>query len=57
MKKVVLITNIPNPYRVPLFNELSKQLRNESIHLKIIFANRTYKRRRFKLNEGDFKFD
>ena len=57
MKKVVLITNIPNPYRVPLFNELSKQLRNESIHLKIIFANRTYKRRRFQLNEGDFKFD
>ncbi len=57
MKKVVLITNIPNPYRVPLFNELSKQLISESIHLKIIFANRTYKRRRFQLNEGDFEFD
>jgi hypothetical protein len=37
MKKSVLITNIPNPYRVPLFNELSKQLKNDNIHLKIIF--------------------
>lgn len=57
MKKVVLITNIPNPYRVPLFNELSKQLKNEDIHLKIIFANKTYKRRFFELNENDFQFD
>jgi len=57
MKKVVLITNIPNPYRVPLFNELSKQLKNENIHLKIIFATKTYKRRLFQLNENDFHFD
>jgi glycosyltransferase involved in cell wall biosynthesis len=57
MKKVVLITNIPNPYRVPLFNELSKQLKNENTHLKIIFATKTYKRRLFQLNENDFHFD
>jgi len=57
MKKSVLITNIPNPYRVPLFNELSKQLKNDNIHLKIIFANKTYKRRLFQLNESDFQFD
>ncbi len=57
MKKVVLITNIPNPYRVPLFNELSKQLKNENTHLKIIFATKTYKRRLFQLNENDFLFD
>jgi glycosyltransferase involved in cell wall biosynthesis len=57
MKKVLLITNIPNPYRVPLFNELSKQLKNENIHLKIIFANKTYKRRLFQLNENEFQFD
>ena len=57
MKKSVLITNIPNPYRVPLFNELSKQLKNDNIHLKIIFANKTYKRRLFQLNENDFQFD
>lgn len=57
MKKVVLITNIPNPYRVPLFNELSKQLQSDKIHLKIIFANKTYKRRLFQLNENDFQFE
>lgn len=57
MKKVVLITNIPNPYRVPLFNELSKQLQSDNIHLKIIFANKTYKRRLFQLNENDFQFE
>lgn len=57
MKKVVLITNIPNPYRVPLFNELSKQLKNENTRLKIIFANKTYKRRLFRINENDFNFD
>lgn len=57
MKKVVLITNIPNPYRVPLFNELSKQLKNENTHLKIIFATKTYKRRLFQLSESDFLFD
>ena len=57
MKKVVLITNIPNPYRVPLFNELSKQLKIENTHLKIIFATKTYKRRLFQLNENDFLFD
>lgn len=57
MKKVVLITNIPNPYRVPLFNELSKQLKNDNLHLKIIFASKTYKRRLFQLNESDFQFD
>ncbi len=57
MKKVILITNIPNPYRVPLFNELSNQLQSNNIHLKIVFANKTYKRRRFILSENEFKFD
>lgn len=57
MKKVILITNIANPYRVPLFNELSNQLHNKNIHLKIVFANKTYKRRRFTINENEFKFD
>ncbi|MFM7016001.1 MAG: glycosyltransferase family 4 protein [Bacteroidota bacterium] len=57
MKKVVLITNIPNPYRVPLFNELNSQLKKENIHLKIIFATKTYKRRLFQLDEKEFNFD
>ena len=24
--KILLVTNIPNPYRIPLFNELKRQL-------------------------------
>ena len=57
MKKVILITNIPNPYRVPLFNELANRHQSLDLKLKIVFANSTYKRRLFKLNEADFKFE
>lgn len=27
--KILVITNIPNPYRIPLFNELNIQLREK----------------------------
>ncbi|CAN5570784.1 hypothetical protein BH11BAC2_BH11BAC2_07300 [soil metagenome] len=57
MKKVILITNIPNPYRVPLFNELSSQLQEKGMTLKVIFASSGYERRYFKLDPTDFKFD
>jgi hypothetical protein len=46
MKKIVLITNIPNAYRIPLFNELSKQLLEENKELVVIFAAGGYDRRK-----------
>lgn len=56
-KKVVLITNIPNPYRVPLFNELNGQLINQGASLKVVFAAKKYGRRLFKLSENEMRFD
>jgi glycosyltransferase involved in cell wall biosynthesis len=57
MKKILLITNIPNPYRVPLFNELNEQFLKEDMQLKVVFASSGYKRRLFTLSKSDFKFD
>ena len=57
IKKVLIITNIPNPYRIPLFNEISKQLKENNIHLKVIFGSEGYSRRKFKLNFNEFQFD
>lgn len=55
---VVLVTNIPNPYRVPLFEELNQQLNREDIDFKVLFGDKTYARRKFKLDKNfDFKHD
>lgn len=56
MQKVVLITNIPTPYRIPLFNELNKQMLEEGMVLYVIFSESGYQRRKFKINFSDFKF-
>jgi hypothetical protein len=37
MKTVVLITNIPTPYRIPLFNLLSEEMRIAGMELHVIF--------------------
>ncbi len=57
MKKVALITNIPNQYRVPLFNELHRQLSDKNIDLLIIFGAATYKFRKTQIKESEFKFN
>jgi glycosyltransferase involved in cell wall biosynthesis len=56
MQKVVLITNIPTPYRIPLFNELNKQMHDEGMELHVIFSEAGYQRRKFEINFTDFKF-
>jgi len=56
MRKAVLITNIPNNYRIPLFNELSKQLLEEEIELHVIFGARTYSRRKSNIDLNDIQF-
>ncbi len=55
--KILIITNIPNPYRIPLFNELNIQLREKGMQLKVIFAAETYSRRKFVIDLNDCKFD
>jgi glycosyltransferase involved in cell wall biosynthesis len=56
MKKVLLITNIPTPYRIPLFNELHEQLRAANVELMVVFSNEGYERRQFTVDKNDFKF-
>lgn len=56
MKKVVLITNIPNPYRIPLFNVLDEILKTANISFKVIFGAPGYSRRMFQIDESEMKF-
>jgi len=55
-KKVVVVTNIPNPYRVPFFNAVAQILAESGLTLHVIFAARTYPRRMFKLDEKELRF-
>ncbi len=57
VKKVVIVTNIPSPYRIPLFNEVNKQFIEKGIQLKVLFGSGGYARRKFKLNLGECNFD
>lgn len=57
MRKILVITNIPNPYRIPLFAELNKQLAHEGMQLKVVFAALGYKRRKYKIDLSECGFD
>ena len=54
--KALLITNIPNPYRVPLFNELYRQLDAREIGLCVVFGAAGYPRRQFRLDMNQCEF-
>ncbi len=56
MKRVLLISNVPQPYRVPLFNEIDRQLKERGDELKVVFAAAGYSRRKFKLDFSEMKF-
>lgn len=57
--KVVLITNIPNQYRIPLFNELHEQLIGVGKDLHVIFGARGYQKRKtvVDLSECVFSYE
>jgi glycosyltransferase involved in cell wall biosynthesis len=56
-KKVLMITNIPTPYRIPLFNELKSQLAEKGIAFKVIFGGTTYARRKWQIDLQQCQFD
>lgn len=57
-KRVLIITNIPNPYRIPLFNLLSKELNRLGDKLLVAFGAKGYKRRKWQFNlETEAQFD
>ena len=57
LKKVLLVTNVPQTYRIPLFNEIAAQLKEKNIALKVVFASDGYKRRKALIDLSEIKFD
>ncbi len=55
-KKIILVTNIPTPYRIPLLNETSRQLAARGFMLKVVFAAASYPRRKWQIRWGDCEF-
>ncbi|WP_299982512.1 glycosyltransferase family 4 protein [uncultured Pseudoteredinibacter sp.] len=56
MKKMMVITNIPTPYRVPFFNSLNDLLYKVGVELIVVFGARSYSRRHWEVSERSFKF-
>jgi glycosyltransferase involved in cell wall biosynthesis len=57
IKKIMIVTNIPNPYRIPLFNELNDRLKQRGITLKVAFGALKYAGRKFELDMNECRFD
>ncbi|REJ84083.1 MAG: glycosyltransferase family 1 protein [Bacteroidetes bacterium] len=55
--KVILVTNVPSPYRIPLFNLLHEKLRVAGYEFKVLFGSETYSRRRFNSELNLCRFD
>ena len=53
---VLLITNIPTPYRIPLLNELHTQLAQLGIRFKVVFAALGYPRRQWAIDMAECTF-
>jgi glycosyltransferase involved in cell wall biosynthesis len=56
IKRILLVSNVPQPYIIPLFNELDRQCREKNMELKIVFASGGYKRRKFMLDFSEITF-
>lgn len=56
-RRALVVTNIPTPYRLPLFNELRHQLDARDIALKVVFAATGYAKRRWEIDFDSCDFD
>lgn len=56
VRKILIVTNIPTPYRIPLFNEVFRQLQERGIELKVIFGAEGYARRKFRFDPDQCRF-
>ncbi len=56
LKQIVLVTNIPTPYRIPLFNELDQQLKKAGYSFCVIFGGKGYSRRKWKVDLATCRF-
>lgn len=46
VKKVLIVTNVPQDYRIAMFNALHLLLQQENIQFKVAFGAAGYKRRK-----------
>jgi len=56
-RKILLITNIPTPYRLPLFNELNRQLNLRRVKLTVLFGAQGYPNRKWEIDITRAEFD
>lgn len=57
VKKILIITNVPQDYRIAMLNRLDEMLKEKNIKLKVVFGSLGYKRRKTKLDFSRMKFD
>lgn len=57
LRKLVIVTNIPSPYRIHLFNTLAKACDQNQVQLKVLFMAATEKGRFWKHNEAEWQFE
>jgi len=57
METILLVTNIPTPYRLPLFNRLSALIGDKGCRFKVVFCEHGYARRRFELKDESYCFE
>jgi len=56
MRTLAVVTNIPTPYRVPLFNTLADELPEAGWRLHVLFGSRGNERRQWSVEEEAFRF-
>jgi len=56
MRTLAVVTNIPTPYRVPLFSALAEALPEQGWTLHVLFGSKGNARRRWSVPEHEFRF-
>lgn len=54
---LLIISNIPTPYRIPLFNTIHEQLSEQGKQVRFVFAAESHAFRQWKIDVADFKFN
>lgn len=56
LKKILIITDIPNPYRIPLFNALDVKMSAAGFEMKVIFGSARQANRSFEIDMSSCSF-
>lgn len=54
---LLIISNIPTPYRIPLFNTIHERLSAQGKQVQFVFAAESHAFRKWKIDIADFKFN